>query len=722
MKLLHGSFVCFASVISSFSVGYAAEEAIPLYTHNFTRINDHCAGDYVLAEHINGRLLNNDHFPICPSRAFNNGSLKHGGGYRIQNLYISKPGEDVALFSSVDNVDIDLIFEKPGVEGVNAAIIAHTVLSNNRIKATFYKGGYVEGYPNGQGQGGQAAMLAFTVTGDNNHIVHAGGDNELQTVEAVSRSAGTVVEMTGSNNHVEQRRGSISVKATGIKGVTAAGIATTLEGDCSDNSLIQGGSHIKVSGNLAAGAVERIACPYTVVSQVQCQVEVTGTNGAVGGFSTLRSSGYDNVLVQIGNRISVDTIEPDGYATGGLRISEAVANTTLIQIANQMNITGTPATSAFLVSDTGTGADSQGTQLLLYSGSPGDNKNTPACPESTGIPVSGLIDIAGYKIDAESCPSQVMRLNSTQPDDWHQLKQIYCEDAGCPENTSCHYPGEQLQTVAPAGNSSLWLVTRQSYPSNPDSDRISPVRISHILINDTSTSNGAIPDGGLSLEGIWVLTPSPFNTEPLPDTPPVARIANQDRLSLLYTGPGNKGALLANFPLSDGDGGHYDTHVIPGLSGQPVLFSKGAEEDIGYLWMREQDGTSDTLRRYSLNVTNPDPVPDTEYNLTMTNYPDAPVVGLGADSHWVYVIRHQGSDALVERIDQVTAQLDNRSAKRENVSVAVNTTGLSFRAYFTSAPYRVVKVKLPLSGGCGQWSTRLPRPIMPYEFTPLPSP
>ena len=153
MKIPYAAFVCFAAVGSFFSVGYATEDrmppenAIPLYTHNFTRINDDCTGNFTLAEHINGSQLDNSHFPICPdsSRPLNNANIYHGGGYRVQNLNITKSGENAAMFGAVNNTDIDLIFENPRVEGkAIAAIIAAIVQSNNRIRATFYQGGYVE--------------------------------------------------------------------------------------------------------------------------------------------------------------------------------------------------------------------------------------------------------------------------------------------------------------------------------------------------------------------------------------------------------------------------------------------------------------------------------------------------------------------------------------------------------------------------------------------------
>ena len=726
------------------------ENAIPLYTHNFTRINEYCTGNFTLAEHINGSQLNNTHFPICPdsSRPLNNANIYHGGGYRVQNLGISKPGGDAAMFGAVNNTDIDLIFENPRVEGIQAATLAHTVLSNNRIKVTFYKGGYVNGEL-------AAGMLAHRLTGDNNHIVQVGGDNEIQTVEAVAAAGGSVTLITGNSNHLELQEGSIFVESTNkvggaaggsntrlvgsrntiiqngieltVTGITASsGMANSIE-SCSENSLIQRGCRIKVNGHSAAAVTQSLTdCSHTTVSQIQCQVEVTGISSATGGFSLGGPSSNNNTLTQADNQITVEATEPDGLATSGLTIAGTVANTTLIQSNNQMNITGAQRTSAFITTDTG--RNSQGIRLLLYSGGLRDNKNTPVCPGSANLPVTGLVDIAGYNVDAESCPTELIRLNSTQPDDWHHLQQTFCEYAACTEDTSCHYPNEELLAVVPAGNDALWLVTRQRYPSNPELNRVSPVRISRFLVNDTGT--GISPDNSFGAEGVHVLAPSLFNTEPLPDTPPVARIIDQNRLILLYAIPENKEVLLAFFLLSRVTGDKYDTFALCELSGQLVLLSQDTEEGRSYLWMREQADGSDTLVRYPFIISKRFRVPDTAYNLTNTDYPDATVIGLGADFQWLYIARRQDSNVVVERIDLITAQRDNWSATLEDIPVAINSTGLPYRLEpagnqlylvpveegvlqpeFSATPL-AFRVDWPQYGGCAQWVAYSPRSVM----------
>ena len=754
MKIPYAFFVCFAAVDSFFSGCYATENrmppenAIPLYTHNFTRINDYCTGNFTLAEHIDGSRLNNSHFPIC-SILLNNASLTHGGGYRIQNLDISKPGGTAAMIGTVNNTYIDLILESPRVEGNRAAVVHH-VLSNNRIKAIFYKGGYFKGES-------WASILAFQISFDNNHIVQIAGDNEALIVEAGIEVGGSVNQIIGNRNYFEQQGGSTYVRATASTSSFAGGHSrriqgssnTVLQNGCeltvtgqahaggvttsivrTGNRLIQRGCHIKVNGASAAGAVLEINGNFQIIcKQIQCQIEVTGKHTAIGGFGLSGANFNQNTLFQADNRITVNATQSDGRATGGLALTYPESDTTLIQINNQMSITGTTATSAFLTTVTG----SQDLRLLLYSGNLMDNQATTVCPDSTSISGNSLIDIAGYTIDAESCSSQVARLNSTEPDDWHRLQQSFCEYATCAEDTSCHYPNEQLQALVPAGNGTLWLVTRQRYPSNPELNRISPVRISRFLVSDTGTRNSIIPDNGLSLENTRVLTPSSFNNEPLPDTSPIARIVGQNRLILLYSIPESGEILLASFPLNEGSGDYYDTHAIIGLSGQPVLLSNDQEEDTSYLWMREQDDVSDTLRRYALNGTNPIPVPDTEYNLATTDYPDAPVVGLGFDSQWFYIARYQDSSVVVERVDRITAQLDNWSAESGDIPELVSSTGLPYQLHSAgnqlylvpvhegvlqpedSTTPKALNVEWPGFGGCAQWTCYLPLLVMPKK-------
>ena len=87
----------------------------------------------------------------------------------------------------------------------------------------------------------------------------------------------------------------------------------------------------------------------------------------------------------------------------------------------------------------------------------------------------------------------------------------------------------------------------------------------------------------------------------------------------------------------------------------------------------------------------------------------------------------------------VTAQLDNRSAKLEDVSVAIDSTGLPYRLQLAgnqlylvpimdgmtqpdySATPRAFSVEWSESGDCAQWTAYSPQSLMPNEFTLPPS-
>ena len=770
MKLSQAAPVCLAIVVLTVSVSCQAEDAIPLDSKNFTEISNNCAGNYTQIEDFEARHISSDLFPLCNngSQPFS-GELHHGGGYRIQNLNIAKPGETAALFGIIDGASIDVIVQNSTVSGRGAATIAAEVRSNNRVNVVFYDGGVVTGET-------VAAMMALYVTGNTNSLVQTAGNNSTLTIEARSTDAGAyvgaggfTVSVDGDHNHFEQQGGVIVIdaKATGaqtneggmivlLTGLNNTAIQNgtrlTAEGDFTGggiqeiqigsayNTLIQTNASINVMGaNRAAGMIQRIgSASHNTAVQTYNQIRVTGFDSAAGAVDRIGGSSLNNTIIQTDNQMNVMANGPGSLANGGFRLTGSAPDNTLIQTGNQMNISGKGVEATAFISS---GAASQGTQLLLYSGGLYADRNTPTCDTIANEAATGLIDIAGYNVDAQSCIElDVALLNSTLPDHWHRAQQMFCHldprARACSEEqeTSCHYPHEQLQAVVHAGNDALWLVTRQRYPFNPDADKTRAVRITRYLVNNATTQSGITPDNSFSLENTRVLTPSSFNTEPLPDTWPIARIADQNRLSLLYFTPENEGVLLANFPLSQATGNEYHLHIIDGPSGQPVLLSQNKEEDKLFLWTREQNEVSDILQRYTLSFENFFRVPDAEYNLNNTAYSDAPVIGLGFDSQWLYIARHHNSNVVVERIDLHTEQQDNWTAELKEVPVALNSTGLSYhlrpagnRLYlvpvlteaplsdFSSEPL-AFSVEVPWFGGCAEWTSHTLQSVVLYEL------
>ena len=772
MKLLQSAPACLITVVFSVAVCCRAEDAIPLASENFTEITNNCAGNYTQIEDFEARHISSDLFPLCnnSTQPFS-GELYHGGGYRILNLNIDKPDGIAAMFNIIDGASIDVIVQNSTVSGRQAATIAAEVRSNNRVNVVFYDGGVVTGEI-------VAAMMALYVTGNRNSLVQTAGNNSTLTIEARSTDAGAYVgaggfsvSVDGDHNHFEQQGGVIVIdaKATGAQtnvggmivlltglnntaiqngtrltaegGFTGGGIQEIQSGSAY-NTLIQTNASINVMGaNRAAGMIQRIAqASHNTAVQSHSQIRVTGVGYAAGAVDNIGGSSLNNTIIQTDNHINVKATGSGSRANGGFGLAGFAPDNTLIQTGNQMAISGKGREATAFTSS---GSGSQGTQLLLYSGGPYADDNTPACDANANEEATGLIDIAGYNVDAQSCIELgVTLLNSTLPDHWHRAQQMFCHldrrARACSEEqeTSCHYPHEQLQTIVHAGNDTLWLVTRQRYPFNPDSDRISPVRISRFLVNggvtqidDTFNNNGAL-----------ILPPNLLNTDALPDAQPVAQITDPDRLTLFYPLPeDDEGLFLAYFPLSqeaNNRSATYDTQIFTGLNGQPVLLN--IEQENGYsLWMREQDEENDIVRRYQMDFSNPDPLFKAEYDLNNSTYPNIPIIGLGADSQWLYIARHDNTEIVVERINRVTSQLEKWPAKLAGVSAFLNDADLAYRLlpendrlFFVpvlavvlpsenSTEFTALNVVPPWFGGCAEWTSLLPQSIALNEFIPV---
>ena len=766
MKLSQAAPVCLAIVVLTVSVSCQAEDAIPLDSKNFTEIANNCSGNYTQIGDIEASDISSDFFPLCynATRPFS-GELYHGGGYRIQNLNIAKPGETAALFGILDGASIDVIVQNSTVRGNEAATIAAEVRSNNRVNVVFYDGGVVVGET-------IAAMTAIEVTGNGNSLVQTAGNNGTLSIEATSEvgsAGGFLTTVDGNHNQFELQGGSIDVKATA--GLNLVG-GSIVELTGSNNTAIQNGTRLTAEGYRTGGGIQfmQSGSSYNTLIQINADINVMGTDQAAGMIQGISESSHNtavqthsqitvtsllvaagavasfhgllssNSVIQTDNQMNIMATDPGGLASGGFRLSGFTPDNTLIQIGNQMAISGEKAKATAFVSS---GAASQGTQLLLYSGGLYADGNTPACDTIANEKATGLIDIAGYNIDAQSCFNLgVTLLNSTLPDHWHRAQQMFCHldprARACSEEqeTSCHYPHEQLQTIVHAGNDTLWLVTRQRYPFNPDSDRISPVRISRFLVND-----GVIQiDNTFNNNSALILPPNLLNSDALPDAQPVAQITDPDGLTLFYPLPeDDEGLFLAYFPLSqeaNNRSATYDTQIFTGLNGQPVLLN--IEQENGYsLWMREQDEENDFIRRYQLDLSNPDPLFEAEYNLNNSTYPNTTVIGLGTDPQWLYIARRDDTEVVVERINRVTFQLEKRAGKLAGTPAFLNDPDLAYRLlpendrlFFVpvlavvlpsenSTEFTALNVVPPWFGGCAEWTSLLPQSVALNEFIPV---
>ena len=354
------------------------------------------------------------------------------------------------------------------------------------------------------------------------------------------------------------------------------------------------------------------------------------------------------------------------------------------------------------------------TRLALYSGTTSGNDNLSACG-SGSEQVSGLIDMAGYTPGSGSCGDNILRLDTTNPDEWHQAHHLFCSYNDDSPQISCHYPHEQLQTIMPAGNDTVLIISRQRYPFNPEADGIGPVRISKLWLSGRALT----ADGTFGRNGTQVLSPSSSNRINLPaDTLPAGQLLDQDSLTALYPA-GQSGALLVRFPFGEPS---YITAPLP-LPGQPVLMAAGDQPDHYTVWMRDQGNGNDVLRSYQVWVSflKPEYINGSEFSLEDSGFPYAPVIGLGTDDQWLYIARQDDQDIVLERIALDTAQRDTWQVILENIQVAAAVSfgsGLAYHllprghrmdlvplhSFVTVNPHRAWRIDLPQYGGYAEWS------------------
>ena len=138
----------------------------------------------------------------------------------------------------------------------------------------------------------------------------------------------------------------------------------------------------------------------------------------------------------------------------------------------------------------------------------------------------------------------------------------------------------------------------------------------------------------------------------------------------------------------------------------------------------------------TIPTVQPIPKDAEEYNLYVTDFPDSPVVGLGADTNWLYIARRNQTDITLERFGrgdkrlycQTTTRLENvpepasnaTDALAYNLKIHNNQVLLVPRQTLVddttsggSQP-QALRVEIPQYGGCAQWQTQ---PVYGVNFT-----
>ncbi len=660
----------------------------PVYSHNFTKIGDNCGGHYRLVEDID--LTNRTGFPLC-TQSYNpfRGSLK-SEGHTIQGLHVNNTGAasfevDAGLFGYMNGATVDVHLVNPRVIGRRAGALAAQMDSDNQVHIV-NSGGYVEGISDVLSV--SAGMVAGLVTGDDNWINQTSGTTEPFTVRAFppagffGHAGGGLGNIRGRNNTLIQTGLSLDAQALSCAGGGAGCLY-----DAQNTTLRQASGHMVVMADLAGGGVGAVVrSGYTHITQTDVDLEITGFERGAG----------------IG----------------------------------------------------ATGIESHNIMANLISGTNNDNLSALSDLSQSKV-ISGLVDTAGYPPNNTQPSGNMLSLNTTRPQNWTAAQQAFCEQTPCDQSTTCHYPNEQLHTLVPVGNDSLLLVSRQRYPFNAQSDQQGLVRMTRLNRNGTELR----ADDTFGHNGTRLYSPSDSNTALPPPGALVGQLVNGTHLITLYASNHSAGSgIMSLFPMIDSEGGSdtcgagdggacFQTASLAGLAGEAVLMTGESEPDNIGVWMRSRTETCDVLRYSVVQFPRDSSVPllpnttptvqpiaknAEEYNLYVTDFPDSPVVGLGADKNWLYIARRNQTDITLERFDRVDQRLDCQATTRlENVpEPASNTTdALAYNLkihnnqvllvprqtlvdYITSGVSQpqpqpqALRVELPQYGGCAQWQTQ----------------
>ena len=675
--------------------------SVPLSTQNFTRMGDNCSGHYHLTENIRGHQLNQNEFPLCSQQAFS-GSL-HGNGHSIQDLNITKSTGTAALFGSIHGSTIQLTLDRPTISGTSAATIAGFTDSMNHVEVNIQNGGKIKQQPGAsasrfggistriQGdhnylelqtdgrapfsiEGAQITEPVLTyagsvtgfLQGDNNTIKHINGHYNLDVPSnffSVAYVAGTLGLGRGSNNIINQRNVTTTVNGEGWAGGLFASYT-----DGTNNIFIQENSTANVTGLRAGGMASQ-------------------TTNSAGGNRYIQS--HSNLYVKAST----------GGKSGGisqLAQPDVQQNSQLIQVATSTHVPGIKAGSAF-----GTSA-SNNFLIALFSGISGSDGQQAVCGlQIFGGHTDGWVDTAGYQGNTSTCNAEVQRLNTTQPQDWRFVHSVFCDNSSqCSRDglsATCHLPHEQLLGVLRADNSSLLLASRQLYPCKPASNQAGLVRLSRVNITNGTELHY---DYEFGINGTALLSPQAVNV-PLPDTSPVSSLLDQQELVSLFSLPdtpatdvvsnsttkapqANKNVLLATFPLQDSEQ-FFDTTPVYNLQGEPVMLAPvnttaqanttalGNASNSYEIWTlnrdSEQESTgTESLRVYQQTTSASQPQPNLLKEYPLFSFtPDAPVIGLGHDRHWLYVARQENATIYLERFDLVSGDLNDITFELQDV-------------------------------------------------------
>ena len=654
--------------------------SIPLTNQNFTTIGQDCSRSYRLAEDISLTQSNNNALPLCTQFS---GSFQ-GNGYRVK-------GSEKTLFKSIHNASIAISMDNnlavnSSDEHIDASVtgaITNTATYSNNLSQTNSNIMVIEAIPNsyiraggGFGEAEWGSSIIQNQTGCNITVITsgiAGGGgaaaysseilltqsrcNIYTTSRFQKESGGGIGLNFADNSTIIQTDSQINALSTAQDGLAGGGMAYFWRGD---STLIQTNCQINASSpRSAGGGVANLwQTDNSILIQTDSQINALATaeGGLAGGGVASLSQADNDILIQTG--CDINATASSGSA-GGAWGEIDYTNATLTQIGVRISASGNDRGATFGE------MSSSNIKLRLFSGV-GDG-DLPVCGDVNDYngAVSGIIDVAGYNVsNPSSCGEGVAKLDTTKPAEWREAHSEFCNEASHhSEQASCHYPHEELLTSVPGDNNTIFLISRQRYPFNTTSEDAGLMRISRLQFK----GNSAALDSPFGINGTQLFSRSSNQGEPLPEGRPIASAAGHGWLITLYPPTDTGSVPLARFPLTgDDDGAVCECVRIQDVQGEPFSLTIDESQQAG-IWTREAEDTSDVVRYYQPPGFSPDSGFVKEYNLTWTDFPGAPVIGLGSDADWLYVARRNSRDVALERIDRLTGQLNYRSTVLKDV-------------------------------------------------------
>ena len=312
---------------------------------------------------------------------------------------------------------------------------------------------------------------------------------------------------------------------------------------------------------------------------------------------------------------------------------------------------------------------------------------------NTDVTIKGMIDTAGYAVNASSCKdgnhtsTGLALLDTTNATQWYQAHKEFCcsnvtgiDRISCSSNTpraSCHYPHEQLLATVAMGNSSALLLSRQRYPYNANtSDACGLLRISRLQLNNlNSSSSTAELDGSSATNDTVLFGPGEHHLQLQPGRVLLA-LANESDLTLLSRSNGTD-YHLGTLPLKDQ---HENINVtmqpLKGLEGEPVMLMFGEKQQPPQIWTHKNSAGNDTFTLYKQAVNGTDPVELVKVaNYSLTSANDA-VIAMGANERWLYIVakRNQGG-VILECINRTSEQVGGQPTRLNMMAALADSDG-----------------------------------------------